>query len=63
MGDKILLRVTHRRITDSTAQLDTGPGWHVHLDLLADRLRGTDSAPFWDSWARLRGDYAQRFSA
>ncbi len=63
MGDEILLTVTHRRIAEKTAQLAIGPGWHAHLDLLAKRLQGQQPEPFWDSWIRLRGDYAQRFSA
>jgi hypothetical protein len=32
----------------------------MHLDVLAARVRGTEPAPFWDGWARLKQDYAER---
>lgn len=63
MGPEVLLTLTHRRIAEKSAQLAIGPGWHAHLDLLVHRLRGTTPEPFWDSWNRLRGEYADRFPA
>ena len=35
-------------------------GWHAHLDILDARLAGSEPAPFWDSWRRLRADYDAR---
>jgi uncharacterized protein YndB with AHSA1/START domain len=59
-GDEVLLTVTHRRVTDRTMLLNVSAGWHMHLDVLAARVRGTEPAPFWDGWARLKQDYAER---
>ncbi len=60
-GSEVLLTVIHRRIPDRDFLLRVAGGWHMHIDLLADRLAGrTPATPFWDGWARLKGEYAQR---
>ncbi|MFO1142292.1 MAG: SRPBCC family protein [Amaricoccus sp.] len=59
-GDKVLLTLVHRRVTDRSTLLGVSTGWHMHLDLLAARAAGTPAAPFWDGWERLRADYAAR---
>jgi hypothetical protein len=35
-------------------------GWHAHLDMLAARLSGEESEPFWDRFSRLRAEYDRR---
>ena len=35
-------------------------GWHAHLDMLAARLNGETSEPFWDGFNRLRAEYDRR---
>jgi uncharacterized protein YndB with AHSA1/START domain len=62
-GDQVLLTVTHRRITDRAMTLMVGAGWHMHLDILAARLRGTRTEPFWDGWLRLKDEYGRRLPA
>lgn len=59
-GAEVLLRLTHRRVPNRSTLLSVSAGWHAHLDLLAARLRGTEPAPHWDHWTRLRGDYESR---
>ena len=59
-GDKVLLKLTHRRIVDRTMRLMVGAGWHAHLDILVARVDGAQPAPFWDSWSRLREEYDRR---
>jgi len=59
-GEAVLLTVTHRRLSDRTAKLMVGAGWHAHLDLLRTRLAGGEPAPFWDAWIRLREEYEAR---
>jgi uncharacterized protein YndB with AHSA1/START domain len=59
-GEEILLTVTHRRISDRANLLMVGAGWHMHLDILAAKLRGEQAEPFWDGWLRLKGDYDRR---
>ena len=59
-GTQVLLTVAHRGISDHANLLKIGAGWHGHLDILDARLRGTAPEPFWDHWARLHTEYAQR---
>ncbi len=59
-GDDVLLTVVHRRLPDRASLLMVGPGWHTHLGLLVARLTGAEPEPFWDSWSRLRAEYAER---
>lgn len=62
-GDKVLLKVTHRRLGERSMRLMVGAGWHMHLDILAARVEGTQTEPFWDGWSRLRGEYDSRLPA
>ena len=59
-GDKVLLAITHRGISDHRNVLMIGPGWHAHADVLAARLDDETPAPFWDHWTQLREEYRQR---
>lgn len=59
-GDKVLLKLTHRRIVDRRMRVMVGAGWHMHLDILVARLEGVQCEPFWDGWSRLRDEYDQR---
>src|SRR4029079_2162705 len=45
-GDKVLLTVFHRRVTDPTMRLNVSAGWHAHLDVLVDRISGKEPPPF-----------------
>jgi len=62
VGDEVMLTVTHRRLPDRAAILLVGAGWHMHLDILADRVRGEPPVSFWSGWRRLRGEYERRFA-
>jgi len=62
-GDQVLLTLVHRRAPDSAMLLKVSAGWHIHLDLLADRLAGAASLPFWDRWADLNAAYQKRRAA
>jgi uncharacterized protein YndB with AHSA1/START domain len=62
-GSKVLLTVTHARVNDRTILLNVSGGWHMHLDVLAARLDGTEPEPFWDGWVRLKKEYEQRLPA
>jgi len=63
VGDMVRFTVTHRRIPDRSIMLNVSAGWHAHLDVLAARLAGEDPAPFWDHWAALKVEYADRLPA
>jgi len=56
-GDKVLLTLVHRGISDRKNLLMIGAGWHQHLDTLVARATGEKPEPFWEGWTRLRGEY------
>jgi uncharacterized protein YndB with AHSA1/START domain len=62
-GDKVLLTLVHRRLPDRAVMLSVGPGWHMHLDVLAARMAGRDPEPFWDGVRRLKAEYDRRLPA
>jgi uncharacterized protein YndB with AHSA1/START domain len=63
-GDKVVLTVDHKRISDRKNLLSVSAGWHAHLDLLAARIAGKAPAqPHWDHWANLHKEYEQRIPA
>jgi uncharacterized protein YndB with AHSA1/START domain len=62
-GDEVLLTVTHRRISDRANLLMVGAGWHMHLDILQAKVAGGKTAPFWDGWQKLKGEYDARLPA
>jgi len=61
-GEKVLLTLVHRRLSDPKTVLMVGPGWHAHLDVLDARLRGEEPLPHWDNWTRLQQEYTERLS-
>ena len=63
VGDMVRFTLTHRRIPDKSIMLNVSAGWHTHLDVLAARLAGEEPAPFWDRWASLKAEYAERLPA
>ena len=62
-GDMVLLTVIHRRLPDRATMLMVGSGWHMHLDVLAARVAGSEPEPFWDGWSRLKKEYDRRLPA
>jgi uncharacterized protein YndB with AHSA1/START domain len=63
LGDKTLLTLIHRGIPDHGTLLGVSAGWHAHFDVLDARLQGSEPAPHWDNWVRLREIYAARMPA
>jgi hypothetical protein len=59
-GEKVLLTVVHRRLPTRGMMVGVSTGWHAHLDMLAVRLSGETSEPFWDHFSRLRAEYDRR---
>ena len=58
-GKDVLLVLTHRRL-DRATMLMVGPGWHSHLGIMEDRLRGVEPRPFWTTFATTRKEYEKR---
>lgn len=61
-GEQVLLRLTHRRLSDPEMAYSVAAGWHTHLDFLTARL--TDSPPplFWTLHAHLESEYRRSIS-
>lgn len=56
-GEKVLLTLTHRRLSGRAGMLGVGAGWHTHLDILQAKLEGRDPPPFWQTHARNEQEY------
>ena len=59
-GDKVLLSLTHRRLSGRKGMLSVAGGWHVHLDILEARLEGREPPPFWRTHNRVEQEYESR---
>ena len=59
-GERVLLTLTHRRLASRDELVDVSGGWHVHLGLLEDVLRGVPPRAFWAAHAKLAAEYAKR---
>lgn len=62
-GDGVLLTVTHRRLPNRSAMLLVSGGWHAHLEILGEHLRGREPPPFWSTFAALEQAYDARLLA
>ena len=62
-GKDVLLTLVHKRLPDRSVLLNVSAGWHAHLDVLADRVRGASPPPFWPKWAALKEQYDRRLPA
>ncbi|MGE3150195.1 MAG: SRPBCC family protein [Pseudorhodoplanes sp.] len=59
-GENVLFVITHRRLSDAAAARDVSIGWHSHVGILEDNLRGVEPRPFWTTHAKLEEEYRQR---
>ncbi len=62
-GGEVLLTLTHSRIADRAMRLNISAGWHMHLTMMAARIRGETPPDFWSGWAALKAEYEQRLPA
>jgi uncharacterized protein YndB with AHSA1/START domain len=57
-GSLVRLTLTHSRLAGENTVSEFACGWHTHLVILADRLAGRKSVPFWTLFTRLQSEYA-----
>lgn len=62
-GDEVLLILIHSRIADRGARVSISAGWHMHLAIMAARLRGDTPPDFWSGWQALKVQYETRIPA
>jgi uncharacterized protein YndB with AHSA1/START domain len=55
--DAVLLVITHRRLPNRNAMVGVGAGWHTHLTVLEDVLRGRTPGAFWNTFNPLEAQY------
>jgi len=58
--DKVLLVLTHTRLTSNEDILSVSGGWHTHLDVLVDVLEGREPGPFWKAHLKVHEEYEKR---
>jgi uncharacterized protein YndB with AHSA1/START domain len=57
---EVRLTLTHRKLASRKETVEVSAGWHVHLDLLRDRLRGAATERFWAAVEQLEREYETR---
>jgi len=62
-GDAVLLTLTHRRLKASESLLSVSAGWHTHLDILTEVIRGGEVQPFWKRHNALEVEYELRYAS
>jgi uncharacterized protein YndB with AHSA1/START domain len=62
-GDKVLLTVTHRRLSGRDFMISVGAGWQTHLAILSAVLNDQALPPFWSTHAALEAEYGKRIPA
>jgi uncharacterized protein YndB with AHSA1/START domain len=62
VGDAVRLVVIHSLVPNRDQALSVAGGWHAHLDILHDVLRGVAPTGFWARHARLEAEYEERFA-
>jgi len=60
VGDNVRLVVTHTKLANRGEMVGVSGGWHVHLGILAARLRGETPEPFWKSFVKMEEEYEMR---
>jgi uncharacterized protein YndB with AHSA1/START domain len=59
-GDKILLTLTHRKLTRRSDMMGFAGGWHCHLFILEEKAWGRTPPAFWDVFRNVDGEYDAR---
>jgi uncharacterized protein YndB with AHSA1/START domain len=60
-GDEVLLVLTHRRLADRNMMVGVASGWHSHLAVLVERLKGREPAAFWAVFSAVNAEYERQF--
>jgi hypothetical protein len=53
-----LLTLTHTRISSDEMSF-IGAGWHIHIDVLVDRLLGQTPGHFMEAWSDIEPRYRE----
>jgi uncharacterized protein YndB with AHSA1/START domain len=58
---EVLLTLTHRKLTANDLK-NVSPGWHAHLAILNDVLRGKHEIDFWALWQEKHKHYGEKYA-
>jgi uncharacterized protein YndB with AHSA1/START domain len=61
-GAQTHLVLTQRRLPDRDETVSVASGWHTHLGILDDQLRGRVPRLFWSTHAALETEYEKRIA-
>lgn len=56
-GDRTLLTLTHSKLPGMGDMRGVSSGWHIHLNILRDKLAGKEPPPFWATFLEIRQEY------
>ena len=56
-GSEVQLHLLHERLEKRSDRVSVAAGWHAHLDLMQDLLRGDPVRDFWDVHLALEAHY------
>ncbi len=59
-GERVRLRLTHRRLASREEMVSVAGGWHAHLGILDDVMNGRGARPFWTMHDRVSAEYQKR---
>ncbi|HEX4183765.1 MAG TPA: SRPBCC family protein [Caulobacteraceae bacterium] len=62
-GDDVRLVLTHRRLANGDVLRNVAKGWHTHLEVLGEKLRGRPTKSFWTLINAVDGVYDQKLVA
>jgi uncharacterized protein YndB with AHSA1/START domain len=62
-GRDVLLVLTHRQLKDRGMMVSVASGWHSHLAILTDVLKGDEPRPFWTTVTKMEAEYERRIPA
>ena len=59
LGSDVLLTLTHMKLFDKDLLVGVSAGWHAHVDIMEDNLRGNTPRPFWATHMPLEDTYRE----
>lgn len=59
-GEQVQLVLIHRRLNSAEEKLSVAAGWHTHLLILSEHLRGHKAPLFWTTHTELELEYEKR---
>jgi uncharacterized protein YndB with AHSA1/START domain len=62
-GDKVMLAITHRKLSGRDFMISVGAGWQTHLGILSAVLNDQALPAFWATHSALEAEYGKRIPA